>query len=598
MFGAGDDDKVLQARAGAQSKRVDYEAERKLAEILELFLSGGYFRARVNGISPFDKILGGLAWAISACNQDVDLDIFQENAPLGVKLRLGENIVRALVRMKCPHQLQTFQIKGLDYINIFPVVQWIIKKVMEARAQTGDIFRQFSESQFRKSFASPTDTTLKPTRKASTVFIQGIRAKNKPTRKFRRTKKVAPTPQTTLLEYGHMKTRETRRADDEESAEEGQNRSQEEEQIQEAMNSLSSIEGSGDKVGGSVAASYIQMSGDLREAATEFAKADVVTGAGQKKIEEKLVASKTAQIQKAIQLKTKQLAALKETQAAKDAELQQLQAQLIKKLRLNKRIQIEIQKLEQMETPENSAQLKKLKELIEIQETLKIQEGKFRANCKRQMQQLKDEIERARKSNYGDEEDVERMALIAETWTQASTKLMKLKQLSAKKSRDIGMTERKIDEVPSRLELTMYQRQFVELYDQVSVKLAETKRYYTTYNTLVDSIKCYTKEVEILEHIQANYTELMKTKTSREKFIESMASIIKQVTTQIEDRTAKLAAEKDHNSKLTETLKQLTEKERNFYKATREFQEECATNDKLEEELAAAAKSHATSEDS
>lgn len=36
------------------------------------------------------------------------------------------------------------------------------------------------------------------------------------------------------------------------------------------------------------------------------------------------------------------------------------------------------------------------------------------------------------------------------------------------------MMERKIDEVPSRLELGMYQRQFVELYDQVQMFLFTT----------------------------------------------------------------------------------------------------------------------------
>lgn len=43
---------------------------------------------------------------------------------------------------------------------------------------------------------------------------------------------------------------------------------------------------------------------------------------------------------------------MKASHAAKQDELQQLQAQLLKKMRLNKRIQIEIQKLEAMETPE------------------------------------------------------------------------------------------------------------------------------------------------------------------------------------------------------------------------------------------------------
>ena len=50
------------------------------------------------------------------------------------------------------------------------------------------------------------------------------------------------------------------------------------------------------------------------------------------------------------------------------------------------------------------------------------------------------------------------------------------------------MVERKIDEVPSRTELTQYQRQFVELYEQMGTKFTETKNYYNSYNTL-ESIK-------------------------------------------------------------------------------------------------------------
>jgi hypothetical protein len=31
--------------------------------------------------------------------------------------------------MKCPYNLQPFQLQGLDVTNIFPVVQWLIKFV-------------------------------------------------------------------------------------------------------------------------------------------------------------------------------------------------------------------------------------------------------------------------------------------------------------------------------------------------------------------------------------------------------------------------------------------------------------------------------------
>lgn len=36
----------------------------------------------------------------------------------------------------------------------------------------------------------------------------------------------------------------------------------------------------------------------------------------------------------------------------------------------------------------------------------------------------------------------------------------------AKKTREIAMLQRKIDEVPSRAELSQYQRRFIELYSQ------------------------------------------------------------------------------------------------------------------------------------
>lgn len=47
----GDDDDVSQVET-----REDEEQSVKLAEILELLLAAGYFRARIKGLSPFDKV--------------------------------------------------------------------------------------------------------------------------------------------------------------------------------------------------------------------------------------------------------------------------------------------------------------------------------------------------------------------------------------------------------------------------------------------------------------------------------------------------------------------------------------------------------------
>lgn len=42
-----------------------------LQRVVELLLAGGYFRARIPSLAPFDKLIGGLAWSITACNVEV-----------------------------------------------------------------------------------------------------------------------------------------------------------------------------------------------------------------------------------------------------------------------------------------------------------------------------------------------------------------------------------------------------------------------------------------------------------------------------------------------------------------------------------------------
>jgi hypothetical protein len=53
--------------------------------------------------------------------------------------------------MKCPFPLQSYEIRGLNTPNIYPVIQWLVKKVIETRAETGDLLRLFSESRFRSA---------------------------------------------------------------------------------------------------------------------------------------------------------------------------------------------------------------------------------------------------------------------------------------------------------------------------------------------------------------------------------------------------------------------------------------------------------------
>ena len=87
------------------------DAASKEAEIIELLVAAGYFRARITGLTTFDKVVGGMAWCMTASSVEVDV-VFVENASIGQKIKIGESIERGFVRMKCPHRCRRTRSRG------------------------------------------------------------------------------------------------------------------------------------------------------------------------------------------------------------------------------------------------------------------------------------------------------------------------------------------------------------------------------------------------------------------------------------------------------------------------------------------------------
>lgn len=92
---------MLKGQKGGDGE-ADQNAE-SLQQICDLLIACGYFRARLP-IEPFDKILGGMCWAITGCNNEVDLD-FEDDLTLGQRIRLSEKVVEAIQLMACPNKL-------------------------------------------------------------------------------------------------------------------------------------------------------------------------------------------------------------------------------------------------------------------------------------------------------------------------------------------------------------------------------------------------------------------------------------------------------------------------------------------------------------
>jgi hypothetical protein len=59
--------------------------------------------------------------------------------------------------MECPLTLAPQQIQGLDYAKIFPVIQWLIKKLMESRDNRGERNKRQAIMNYKLSYTEKID---------------------------------------------------------------------------------------------------------------------------------------------------------------------------------------------------------------------------------------------------------------------------------------------------------------------------------------------------------------------------------------------------------------------------------------------------------
>lgn len=119
---------------------------------------------------------------------------------------LTEKIVVVLPKMKCPFQLEPHQIQGLDFINIFPVVEWLVKRSAENRSEKADRLKKLAASQFQNYFTLGSDREAKQVHARQLGNLKTVEDRYIPKRQFRRTERgpddVMSRVRITLMEYG------------------------------------------------------------------------------------------------------------------------------------------------------------------------------------------------------------------------------------------------------------------------------------------------------------------------------------------------------------------------------------------------------------
>jgi hypothetical protein len=170
----------------------------------------------------------------------------------------------------------------------------------------------------------------------------------------------------------------------------------------------------------------------------------------------------------------------------------------------NEAIVEEMQRLEVQEQ-ETSEDIKdEIKNLILQNEKIKQEEVLFKETCTKIIEELLKKIEEAEHLAAMPNNDQTEFDEMCETENET----LRLSRLQlAKKNRAVISLQRQLDNIPDNTELAQYQKRFLELYNNMSLKHKETKQFYALYNTLNDSHLYLEKELTILNSIYDNYNQ-------------------------------------------------------------------------------------------
>ena len=465
--------------------REDEEQEVKFQEITELLVGAGYFRARIKGLAPFEKVVGGLTWCILNCAVDIDVDLlYQENSSIGKKIALTEKIISVLPEMKCPHMIKPHQIQGLDFINIFPVVQWLVKKALETRAEREIFNRLFSLREYEKI------TNRKLKNNLLTAAVEKFQEEERPQRKFQPVKPFTDKDDTTRVMLTLMEYKETSltasNTREETDTEYSTDMTAKKEKIKLDSRALSSLLERNNEEVRDATAEYNEM---VRKVA-EKQKEDNVP-AIKRKIEH--LEKKMDNVNERLQ----EISVKSEENTKEKAELEEMIDTKEKKILSN------LETIKASGGSEDGEMISKMRKLITLNEKVKRSEAEFRSNCKEELKVIQTRNEEALQKLH-------QLAVLDENsreFEEVRKRLEKERKELSQKTRIYLDLERKIDRIPSRSELAQYQRRFVELYGQMDDTQSETQNFYDMYNNLGQQKSAIEKEINLMNSIQEGFED-------------------------------------------------------------------------------------------
>lgn len=592
---------------GSYDKR-DLEPNHSWDQVLADFGRAGYLRAQLKALSKFDRVLGGFCWAIalSGASVDVDLAFDEDQMDIGRRIKLAENVVKALRAMKCPFELQAHQIHGHDLPALEPVIQWLCQGVEISRHRRGKQHERAAElhhEAYKRRFGSVeyslNDKKGKGTRKSRNVTsrkLSAIKTEHfdralRPTRRLTIDQRRPQDENIDALEIEHHWVRAV-------LLEFGERTSGS--LIEPATPDQNSKTADMNLPNDSATSSFdTALASESRKAKKE-ARAEFLRA---KSNEEKLLKratparpthrpnlnSSVESISLAQELRNK-------IQAAQDAlSAAEVDRQILEKSYTDAR-----EELNQTRQASEEAHARKR----ELSKQIKL-EAKGREDLKK-LSALIGELHIVHEDINASED--ERLQLRADLMSQlqlanstSSCEVLssghvdrmresadRLRERHQHLAREIFLLYQEgdqlsfqIDGAPTEAEMIQYERRLFEVYEQLANKFEENKKHINTYNALEATYQLLTQECELLQSVYDTFQTSMKSRRSKMEFVEKFRNLNRELRAKRDQMHGRLDAALAEQSLKEKVHHDLVCKYRHYHESVSTFQLECERNQML-----------------
>lgn len=185
-----------------------------------------------------------------------------------------------------------------------------------------------------------------------------------------------------------------------------------------------------------------------------------------------------------------------------------------------------------------------------------------------------------RREDMEKEEAAEVLRQIDGEFDQEHEKLLVQRKQIADINRNITVIQRKIENCPSKIEITQFHKRLVELFDNLNLKSEENRRYVNLYNTVMEIRRLFRQQTDYMREINDSYKGC-KQKKEKEVLLHNIQNVLKIIDQSITTSTEAMNKLRVDYQRAQASYNESILREKDHFKRIKEFEDECDKNDEL-----------------